>query len=56
MKKINSFIIVCAKIKFAISHYLSYSLEILFQIEDVSLYKFFANLQTSGNQFLKDED
>ena len=53
-KKINLFISLC-QIKFAISDYLSCSLKILFQIEDVPPYKVSLNLQTSSNQFLQKE-
>ena len=53
-KKNNLFLSLC-QIKFAVSDNLSYSLKILFQIEDVPPYKVSINLQTSGNQFFKDE-
>ena len=36
--------------------FLSYSLKILFQIEDVPPYKVSINLQTSGNEFFKDDE
>ena len=53
-KKNNLFLSLC-QIKFAVSDNLSYSLKILFQIEDVPPYKVSINLETSGNQFFKDE-